>query len=393
MGSIVFSARWIEMSIPVNSNLAKLPAWLVACASVLLLALIAYLDYVTPAEVSMALFYLLPVALATWFIGRRGGYVMACICAFTWLLVEINSPTYQDIRFAYWNAFTRLAFFLFSVPVLSSWRTMGERLTKMVEERTTELRAEVAERQRAEGAVRQLAAQLSAVEDAERRRVAYDLHDGLGQMLSLLKINLEAAVSGAGTLRSNERMADSVKMVDSLIQQTRSLTFDLHPAMLDDLGLVATLRGYARDFGQRVAIDVTVTEHGANRSLPTTMAHYLFRAVKELLNNAARHGKAKEIVIAVHWEATRIRVVIDDDGCGFEPLLLPRRAGPRGLGLPGIGERLQSLGGAVNIESSPGQGTRVILEAPLEPATPAVAKADNILTSTPGTDAPIRERR
>jgi signal transduction histidine kinase len=362
-----------------NRNLQNLPKWVVALGAILLLTLIAYIDYATPPEFSMGLFYILPLALVTWFLGKRSGYVMALVAAATELTVELfsPSPSYTDIRFAYWNALTRLAFFLFCVPALSSLRTMGERLTKMVEARTGQLRAEVAERQRAEQAVRELAGQLSAVEDSERRRVAYDLHDGLGQMLSLLKINLEAVVSNAGAVRPNERLADSVRVVDSLIQQTRSLTFDLHPAMLDDLGLVATLHTYAGDFSQRVSIDVAVTEHGAGRLLPTTMAHYLFRAVKELLNNAFRHGKATEILIAVHWEPERVRVVVDDDGCGFDPAQLPGRKGPRGLGLPGIGERLQSFGGAVNIESSPGQGTRVMLEAPLDRIHPPVEGRDN----------------
>ena len=345
-----------------------------ATAIVLLLTLIAYVDLVTPAPLSLALFYLVPVAAATWLLGRRAGYAMACLCAAIWLWVELHEVNASRSWFTYFNATTRLGFFLFAVPVLASWRTLGDRLAAMVDVRTAELLAEVAERERAERSLRQLAGELSAAEDAERCRLAYDLHDGLSQMLSLLKMNLQAAVSEPPANTTNdsaiatrtERLTDSIRMVDALIDQTRHLTFDLHPAMIDDLGLLATLIGYARDFGRRSDIDVIVTEHGVSRPIVSSLSHYLFRAVKELLNNAARHGKASEIIIAVHWEPARIRIVVDDDGCGFDSKELLPRERPRGLGLPGITERLRSLGGDVHIESQPEQGARVILEAPLD---------------------------
>src|SRR5262249_39119504 len=162
---------------------------------------------------------------------------------------------------------------------------------------------------------------------------------------SLMKINLDAAALEApeGTkLRS--RLSDCAKSADDLIRQTRTLTFDLHPAMLDDLGLVATLERYSREFMQRAEIEVMITENGRRRPLAWPLANSLSRAVKELLNNAARHGHADEIVIAVHWEFSCVRIVVDDNGAGFDATTALHPESRRGLGLPGIEERLASLG-------------------------------------------------
>jgi signal transduction histidine kinase len=102
------------------------------------------------------------------------------------------------------------------------------------------------------------------------------------------------------------------------------------------------------------------------RRLPAPLANYLFRAIKELLHNAARHGQAEQIVASLHWDIESLRIVIDDDGRGFEPARVLEPGGAAGLGLAGIRERMLALGGTLRIESTPGQGTRAALEVPLE---------------------------
>jgi two-component system sensor histidine kinase DegS len=94
------------------------------------------------------------------------------------------------------------------------------------------------------------------------------------------------------------------------------------------------------------------------------MVNYLFRSAKELVNNAAKHGGAREIVVSLHWMPSTLRVVVDDDGAGFNPMQTFTPDKSKGLGLAAIRERLKSLGGSVRIESSIGKGTRVVLEAP-----------------------------
>jgi signal transduction histidine kinase len=230
------------------------------------------------------------------------------------------------------------------------------------------------QRRRAEEELRRLAGQLSAAEDAERRRVAQDIHDSIGQTLSVVKLNLETAGrAGADRPGPPGPLGRALELVDALIEQTRSLTFDLYPAMLDDLGLVPTLRWYAEQFNARTGIPVTVSDNGRVISPPTALSNYLFRAVKELLNNAAKHGQAHEIVVNLHGVDEGLRIVVADDGCGFDPAPAMKPERRRGLGLAGIRERVASLGGRFFVESQPGQGAEVILEVPLGRPVPVVA--------------------
>lgn len=349
-------------------SFARQPRWVINIFAVALLLHIGYGDWVTGPDLPFAEFYLIPVAMVTWLVGRRDGIVMACLAALVWgYAAWTGAQFYPHHALYFWNTAIRLICFVSLALVLSIWRNTGIQLTAIVEDRTAALQAEITKREQAAAALQKLAAQLSAAEDAERRRLAYDLHDSLSQLLLLVKLNLEAlAPALTGPPHECERLAESTRIVDDLIKQTRTFMFDLHPAMLDDLGLVATLHWYAEQFRHRAGAEVAVSEIGDRQTLSTPLASYLFRAVKELLNNALRHGKAREIVLAVHWNPTHLRIVIDDDGCGFDVQRLSPPTGG-GLGLPGIRERLTSLGGGMTLESQSGQGTRVILEVPLNP--------------------------
>jgi signal transduction histidine kinase len=259
-------------------------------------------------------------------------------------------------------------------------KNFGERLEALVRQRTAALQEEITEHQQAREAIHDLTARLSAAEDSERRRLAHDIHDSLSQNLSVLKLNLQGAASRLGNAaRPDGPLGDTVKMVDDLIDQTRTLTFDLHPAMLDDLGLAPTLNWFAEQFHRRTQVEVTISEVGERRPLPQALANYIFRSVKELINNAAKHGKAQEVVVAIHWRLDRLRIVVDDDGGGFDSASALAPQTRRGLGLAGIQERLASLNGNIHIESAVGHGTRVILE---------VAAAANISTQSAHHDNP-----
>jgi signal transduction histidine kinase len=347
--------------------LRRQPAWVVMILAAALLALVGYTDAITGPELTFAHFYLVPVCLVAWALGARWGYAMAVASAGVCLLAEhMGAAVYTDPQIQEWNLLFRLAFFITAVWIIAAWKSIGVRLSQMVDERTAELREQIAQRERAQLELRNLAAQLSAAEDAERRKLAYEIHDSLSQMLSLLKINLDAAVlEASGGKKLQSRLLECSKTVEDLIRQTRTLTFDLHPAMLDDLGLVVTLQRYAQEFTDRTGSEVTVTENGARRPLGAPLANYLFRSIKELMNNAVKHGQAKEIIIAAHWDGSALRIVVDDDGTGFDAAAALSPDTRRGLGLAGIEERLATLGGKLNIESTRSLGSRIILEIPL----------------------------
>jgi signal transduction histidine kinase len=350
-------------------------------AATAVLAGVAALDWRLTPEVKLGPLYLLPVVLAAWFGGRWPGYLTSVAATVVWSAIPRVSgvPSNGGFSLVVGALGPRLVIYPAVVELLTLLQDAERRLRRAVEQRTAELREQVAERLRAEGALRSLAAQLSAAEDAERRRVAHDIHDALSQMLGVVKLNLQTAVAELPIdSRPFERLNDVVGVVDDLIRQTRDLTFDLHPSTLDHFGLVPTLAEFAQQFGRRATADVTVTEVGHRPDPPPALAvsSYLFRATKEVISNAVRHGNAAEVVVTVHWpdggaagQAGPMRVVVDDDGGGFDPATATAPHARRGLGLAGIAERLAGLGGRLRLESQPGRGARVILEVPLaEPA-------------------------
>jgi PAS domain S-box-containing protein len=175
------------------------------------------------------------------------------------------------------------------------------------------------ERKRAEEDLHRLAAQLSAAEDAERRRLARDIHDSLGQGLSVVKMDLEAALQeSASHPRSSALLSRSLGQMTRLIEETRTLTFDLYPSMLDDLGLVPTLLSYV-DQQAGGPLPVSLSETGERRALPGPVANYLFRSIKELFNNARKHAHATAAIIALHWQRGALRIMVVDDGRGSIP--------------------------------------------------------------------------
>jgi two-component system, NarL family, sensor histidine kinase UhpB len=234
---------------------------------------------------------------------------------------------------------------------------------------------DVTERRRVEEAMRDSAARLEVlsrrvveVQEEERRHLARELHDEIGQVLSVISVNLHG-LKGVCDPAAGPRIEESIQIVDQATQQVRSLSLDLRPSMLDDLGLVATLRWYADRQAERAGFAMQFAVDCTGACLPPGLTTACFRVVQEALTNVVRHARARQVRIDLRQGDEEVDLLIRDDGVGFDPEIARRRAARgQSLGLLGMQERVALLGGRADIQSQPGLGTTVRVWFPLAPS-------------------------
>jgi PAS domain S-box-containing protein len=226
--------------------------------------------------------------------------------------------------------------------------------------------------------LRSLASQLSLAEEQLRRRIATELHDHIAQNLAISKIKLSSLADTASTQERAESMREITDLIAQTIEETRSLTFEVSPPVLYELGLEAAVGWLARQNRQRFGLDVKFTDDGLAKPLDTNIRVLLFQAVRELLVNVVKHAKARKASVSTKKVRNNIRITVEDDGVGFDPSRVKARDYSKGgFGLFNTRERLDQIGGNVEIHSSPGQGTRIILIAPLLKTTAKKIKPPN----------------
>jgi signal transduction histidine kinase len=228
----------------------------------------------------------------------------------------------------------------------------------------TELQKRYEEGVRARGELQDLGARLVSAQEEERRAISRELHDEVGQSLSALLMeagNAAALVPDTSPDSSDvRRHVESIKkLAEASVNVIRNMTLLLRPSMLDDFGLVPALEWQAREVSKRTGLRVHVTAEEAAGELPDQLRTCIYRVVQEALHNCARHSQARSVRVIVRQEAHRILLSVEDDGHGFDA----RRV--RGLGMIGMEERVTHLGGAFEVRSQPGGGTRVAAELPL----------------------------
>ncbi len=205
------------------------------------------------------------------------------------------------------------------------------------------------------------------LQEEERSRISRDLHDGIGQLLTALKIQLELLereASGLPALAS--RIAAARELSDTSLAEVRQLSHLLRPQMLDELGLEPTLRWLARTFQKRTGIEVEVVLEGAEGRADPDLETLAYRVVQEALTNVARHSGARAATVTLSRERRRLTVRIADHGAGFHPdALLSARDEERGFGVRAMRDRVEFVDGRFSLRSAPGEGTIVEAEIPL----------------------------
>ena len=205
--------------------------------------------------------------------------------------------------------------------------------------------------------LRRVSSQLDEVQETERREIARELHDEIGQLLTGLKLTLEASGGAAAA-----RLGGAQALVSELMVRVRELSLDLRPTMLDDLGLIPALLWHFERYTAQTKVHVTFKHAGVEgRRFPPAVETAAYRIVQESLTNVARHSGAASATVRVWADERTLGVQIGDAGAGFDPA-----AAGADAGLAGMRERAVSLGGELTVESSPGAGARVTGHLPLE---------------------------
>jgi signal transduction histidine kinase len=214
--------------------------------------------------------------------------------------------------------------------------------------------------------LRSFSLKLVQAQEMERRHLARELHDEVGQALTAAKINLQSAMREGGASMSPQ-LQETVAILDRLLGQVQRISLDLRPSILDDLGLVPALRSILDERARRASIEAHFSPRDVPENLHAEIQTTCFRIVQEAITNAIRHAKATRIDVDLHRENGRLRLLIRDNGVGFDT-----KSRTAGLGLIGIKERAALVDGQANIISETNKGTTIDISLPLsfQPESP-----------------------
>ena len=246
-------------------------------------------------------------------------------------------------------------------------QSLIERLTRTNDELQRKLAALERSAEARSAQLRRLMFELSMAEERERRAIALDLHDHLGQLLAVANVKLASRRKDATV--PDALCAEVGELILQAERTVRSLAFQISPPVLYELGMVPALEWLADEMKGVYGLEVTVRDDGKPKPLDQAIRSILFHVVRELLINVTKHARVATAAIDVHVRDRGIELTVSDAGVGYDPAARPTPGAKGGFGLPSVRERLAAIGGEFTLESNPGDGTVARLRAPFRLAS------------------------
>jgi len=331
-------------------------------ATLLLVSAIGALDFLLGFEISILVFYCLPVILGTAASGWRFGVTIAIACVATWIAGDLAAGAhYSHWVVPWWNALIALGTYLIIVWLFSTVRVLQREMENRIRQRTAALTEEIGERERLEKVILDIG-------ERERGSIGRDLHDDLGQHLTGTALATQVLVEKLQARHADEE-ADAwriVRLVEEGIEKTRRLAKGLLVAEMEREGLRAALHEYAVTATEQFRVDCWFHCDEETDCPDNSAAAHLFRIAQESVRNAVAHGKAKRVEIALACSADGLTLTIRDDGSG----LPPSEERGQGLGLRIMAHRAKMIHARFRVEALPGGGTLVECQLPTKAIPP-----------------------
>lgn len=323
----------------------------VALISSTMVVLIGLLDYALSWQISLSAVYAYPIAIAVWYVSPGFAYVLSLLSVALFTAGDwADGFPYSSWLIPVWNAIARMAFYAILIQMLDYIRTMATRLEAGVLERTSDLRREITERERLER-------ELLEVGGRERRRLGFDLHDGLGQHLTGTALAVQVLREKLER-RGSPEAAEAARAVDLIevgIALSRKLAKGLQPVEMHAGGLMQALQEFAAATTQLFNISCRFECESPILFADASTADHLYHIAREAAGNAIKHGRARNVVIALDARDEGSLLTVQDDGIGI-PDQVPKTGG---MGLTIMTQRAKLIGASFDIRSTPPRGTIV----------------------------------
>ena len=332
---------------------SKATAFWVLC-TLAIVTIVGVFDYLSGYELHFFAFYLIPVCLAVWFVGRGYGIFISALCVGVSIVGDIRAGArYSSSLVPVWNTAIALVFFLVVVWILARLRALTNELEERVRQRTAALNKEIQDRM-------QLEEEILSISEREQQRIGHDLHDSLCQHLTGVALAGEV-LSGqlaAKSLPEAKALNHIVAMVEGAIDLTRTVARGLHPIDLGGEGFVDALRELASTITEGFKTPCSFVCDRPVAIREPAVATHLYRITQEAITNSVKHSNAGEIAVRLQAGDDGLTLTICDDGVGLPPKI------PGGMGLRTMAYRAGVIGAAFSVERQPSRGTRVTCKLP-----------------------------